>query len=105
MVGLFQSVVKDYGQHTALAVKRAGEWRTWTYDAYYKDAQLIAKALIQVRNPFSLLSPSPLSFLSPSLLHLPSLLSLPPTSPLPPPPPTPHNTHSPVKLATEDPLF
>ena len=37
-----------YGGHTALAVKRAGEWKTWTYKAYYDDVQLIAKAFIHV---------------------------------------------------------
>lgn len=51
VVELFESIViqKGYGEKMALAVKRAGEWKTWTYKEYYDEARAVAKAFIQVR--------------------------------------------------------
>lgn len=49
VVDLFEGVVSRFGKKTALAVKRAGEWKTWTYEEYRDEARLVAKAFIQVR--------------------------------------------------------
>ena len=37
-----------YGEHTALAVKRHGEWQKWTYKKYRDDCVCVAKAMIEV---------------------------------------------------------
>ena len=49
MISLFEKIVGTYSKHVALAVKRAGEWKSWTYEMYFKEAQVIAKAFIKVR--------------------------------------------------------
>ncbi len=45
---MFERVVAGYGEHKALGVKRAGEWRTWTYNKYYQECVVAAKAFIEV---------------------------------------------------------
>lgn len=47
---MFKRITSNYGDHIALAVKRAGEWKTWTYRAYYDEAYTVAKGLIQVKD-------------------------------------------------------
>ena len=47
---LFDRIVKDYGMLMAMAVKRMGEWKTWTYQMYYDEARTLAKTFIYVRN-------------------------------------------------------
>lgn len=49
MVTLFDEIVSGYAKRTALAVKRVGEWKTWTYEAYRDEARIVAKAFIEVR--------------------------------------------------------
>ena len=46
---LFERVVGSHGEHPALAVKRAGEWRQWNYREYYDNCRTAAKAFIKVR--------------------------------------------------------
>lgn len=46
---LFQKVVQEYGTHLALAVKRAGMWKKWTYAEYYDTCVTVAKAFIKVK--------------------------------------------------------
>ena len=48
VVSLFDSMVSSHGNHTALAVKREGEWKTWTYKKYYVDCFTVAKAMVEV---------------------------------------------------------
>ena len=48
IVELFQTTVELYGNHTALAVKRAGEWLSWKYEDYYRDCFIAAKGFIEV---------------------------------------------------------
>ena len=48
VVQLFEKTVMGYGEHVALAVKRVGEWRQWTYKKYYNECVTIAKAMIEV---------------------------------------------------------
>lgn len=48
VVSLFEQIVSDYSKHTALAVKRAGEWKTWTYQEYRSEAWSVAKGFIEV---------------------------------------------------------
>jgi long-subunit acyl-CoA synthetase (AMP-forming) len=48
VVELFKRVVSTYSDHTALAVKRAGEWKTWTYRDYLEEAKVVARAFIRV---------------------------------------------------------
>ena len=47
---LFESVVSSHGNHCALAVKRLGEWKKWSYTEYFQQCQAAAKAFIQVRS-------------------------------------------------------
>ena len=37
-----------YSEHVALTVKRAGEWRQWTYRKYHDECVTVAKAMIAV---------------------------------------------------------
>ncbi len=48
MVDMFEQIVNTYSQNIALAVKRVGEWKTWTYQSYHDEAQSMAKAFIEV---------------------------------------------------------
>ena len=48
VISLFDEVVGKHGEHTALAVKRGGEWKTWTYRKYYVDCYTVAKAMVEV---------------------------------------------------------
>ena len=48
VVSLFDEVVGIHGEHTALAVKRNGEWKSWSYRKYYVDCFTAAKALVEV---------------------------------------------------------
>ena len=48
VVDMFEEIVSNYSKHTALAVKRTGEWKTWTYRAYYEEACVVAKGFIEV---------------------------------------------------------
>ena len=48
VVQLFQQAVERYGARKALCVKRAGEWKTWTYQKYYDDSVALARAFIKV---------------------------------------------------------
>ena len=48
VVSLFNEIVGKHGEHTALAVKRAGEWKSWSYRKYYVDCFTAAKAMIEV---------------------------------------------------------
>ena len=45
---MFERITAAYGEHPALAVKRHGEWKEWTYHKYYDDCVIAAKALIEV---------------------------------------------------------
>ena len=49
VVSLFDDIVGEHGEHTALAVKRAGEWKSWSYRKYYVDCFTAAKAMVEVR--------------------------------------------------------
>ena len=48
VISLFDEVVAEHGDHIALAVKRAGEWKSWTYKKYYVDCYTVAKAMVEV---------------------------------------------------------
>ena len=45
---LFERTVTGYGEHTALAVKRHGEWKMWSYRRYFEECHIAAKAFIEV---------------------------------------------------------
>ena len=45
---MFDRIVTGYGEHVALAVKRLGEWKKWTYKKYRDDCVIAAKAMIEV---------------------------------------------------------
>ena len=51
VVELFERIVVGYGEHVALKAKRGGEWRNWTYRAYFEESSVVAKAFIEVRTP------------------------------------------------------
>eukprot|EP00730_Choanoeca_flexa_P001504 TRINITY_DN10664_c0_g2_i2.p1 TRINITY_DN10664_c0_g2~~TRINITY_DN10664_c0_g2_i2.p1 ORF type:complete len:651 (+),score=201.92 TRINITY_DN10664_c0_g2_i2:70-2022(+) len=42
----FKDTVKKYGKREALSVKRDGAWQTWTYQQYYDDVIVAAKAMM-----------------------------------------------------------
>lgn len=48
VVQLFQQAVERHAAKRALCVKRAGEWKTWTYQKYYDDSVALARAFIKV---------------------------------------------------------
>ena len=48
VIAMLERTVIGYGEHTALAVKRHGEWQQWTYKKYQEDCMIIAKAMIEV---------------------------------------------------------
>lgn len=48
LIELFLSTLEHFGNHRALAVKRVGEWRFWTYEDYYRDCITAAKGFIAV---------------------------------------------------------
>jgi len=43
---MFENTVKKHPNALAMAVKRDGEWKKWTYKQYYDDVIIAAKALI-----------------------------------------------------------
>lgn len=43
---VFESTVKRHGDKTAVAVKRDGAWKKWTWQQYYNDVRRAAKAMI-----------------------------------------------------------
>jgi long-chain-fatty-acid--CoA ligase ACSBG len=45
---VFKATAEKYGTKTALGVKRDGEWKTWTYQQYYDQTKIAAKALIKI---------------------------------------------------------
>lgn len=49
ILDMFERIVTGYGEHTALAVKRLGEWKKWTYKKYQEESMIAAKAMIEVR--------------------------------------------------------
>ena len=52
IVEMFEDVVRSHGDNIALAVKRLGEWQTWTYKTYRDEARSIARAFICVSDRF-----------------------------------------------------
>ena len=50
---LFRSAVKRGPESMALAVKRDGGWKRWTWQQYYNDTKRVAKAFIKVASRFS----------------------------------------------------
>ena len=48
VTSLLERTVLAYGEHTALAVKRQGEWQKWTYRKYQEECMCMAKAMIEV---------------------------------------------------------
>ena len=50
---MFERIVTGYGEHPALAVKRFGEWKKWTYKKYHEESMIAAKAMIEVRKTLS----------------------------------------------------
>lgn len=49
----FQRAVEKASGYTALAVKRDGEWKKWTYKEYFEDCKIAAKGFIKVGRLFS----------------------------------------------------
>ena len=45
---MLQEVVDKAPDHTALAMKRNGEWVKWTYREYQEDVKTVAKAFIKL---------------------------------------------------------
>lgn len=45
---MIETAVASFGKKPALRVKRSGQWKTWTYDEYYRDIKHFANALIFV---------------------------------------------------------
>ncbi|XP_027222040.1 long-chain-fatty-acid--CoA ligase ACSBG2 [Penaeus vannamei] len=45
---LMQDRARDYAKHPALAVKREGAWRYWTYKEYFEESRTVAKAFIRL---------------------------------------------------------
>ncbi|XP_064390607.1 long-chain-fatty-acid--CoA ligase ACSBG2-like isoform X3 [Halichondria panicea] len=48
VTSLLERTVLAYGEHTALAVKRQGEWQKWTYRKYQEECMCMAKAMIEL---------------------------------------------------------
>ena len=48
VIQMFQQTVKDYGDCLALAVKRLGMWKKWTYSEYYHNCIIAARSFIKV---------------------------------------------------------
>lgn len=46
--GLLEKTVKEVPNRIALAVKREGKWRHWTYTEYYEEVRTAAKSFIKV---------------------------------------------------------
>lgn len=44
----FERTVQKLPNHTALGVKRGGQWKRWTYQQYYTDVQRAAKSFIKL---------------------------------------------------------
>ena len=40
---MFRNSLSKFGKDTALGVKRNGEWVTWTYEDYWRDARRAAR--------------------------------------------------------------
>jgi len=45
---VFKATTDKFGTKTALGVKRDGEWKTWTFQQYYDQTKIAAKALIKI---------------------------------------------------------
>ncbi|XP_060572293.1 LOW QUALITY PROTEIN: long-chain-fatty-acid--CoA ligase ACSBG2-like [Ruditapes philippinarum] len=45
---VFRKTVERLPNHLALAVKRDGEWKQWSYERYYKESQQAAKSFIKL---------------------------------------------------------
>ena len=45
---MLQNTTKKYPKNTAMAVKRNGEWIKWSYEEYYEQSKIAAKALIHL---------------------------------------------------------
>ncbi|XP_021368563.1 long-chain-fatty-acid--CoA ligase ACSBG2-like [Mizuhopecten yessoensis] len=48
VVSVFEETVKKLPKGLALAVKRNGDWVKWTYEEYYNDVRIAAKAFIKL---------------------------------------------------------
>ena len=46
---LFQRTASEMGSAMAIAVKRDGVWRKWTWAEYYSQTRAVAKSFIKVR--------------------------------------------------------
>lgn len=44
----FQKTLDRFGDKKAMAVKRDGVWKSWTYKQYYDDSVRFAKSLIHI---------------------------------------------------------
>ena len=54
VVTLLTRAAEDAPEHTALAVKREGEWVKWSYDKYLEDVRSVGKAFIKLGRVFDL---------------------------------------------------
>ncbi|XP_033107079.1 long-chain-fatty-acid--CoA ligase ACSBG2-like [Anneissia japonica] len=45
---LFARIAKNYSNAKALADKRNGEWKFWTYEQYYRDCKIAAKSFLKL---------------------------------------------------------
>ena len=48
VVTLLTRAAEDAPDHTALSVKRDGEWVNWSYEKYLEDVRCVAKAFIKL---------------------------------------------------------
>lgn len=45
---LLKEIATQHSKHPALAIKRDGAWKFWTYEQYFNDARTVAKAFIRL---------------------------------------------------------
>lgn len=48
MVSFFENQVKRIPDNFAMSVKRNNQWINWTYDQYFKESQIVAKAFLKL---------------------------------------------------------
>lgn len=48
LITMIENVVAQHGNRSALRVKKEGQWKTWTYDEFYRDIKQFANALISL---------------------------------------------------------
>jgi len=48
VIDMFRKTVEKFGDKPAISVKKKGIWQHWTYEKYFNNCQILAKAFIEV---------------------------------------------------------